>query len=219
MNYFAHGRSFLDRPYFVAGTAVPDWLNVINRRAKARSAAAQPLVADPDPMVVDVAAGIIQHHHDDRWFHQTRAFAELNLQFSVDIRDCLADDTSFRPSFLGHILVELLLDATLIEQQPDQLDRYYKVLDEIDPQVVGEVVNRIATQPVDNLPRLIPRFSAERFLYDYLDDERLLYRLNNVMHRVRLPQIPAALLGFFPDARDAVRRRSEELLTSPADED
>ena len=32
MNYFAHALPFLDRPYFVAGTAVPDWLTVADRR-------------------------------------------------------------------------------------------------------------------------------------------------------------------------------------------
>ena len=37
MNYFAHGYAFLDDPYFLAGTAVPDWLSVIDRRMRARS--------------------------------------------------------------------------------------------------------------------------------------------------------------------------------------
>ena len=32
MNYFAHGVRFLEDPYFLAGTAVPDWLSVVDRR-------------------------------------------------------------------------------------------------------------------------------------------------------------------------------------------
>ena len=28
VNYFAHGLRFLNRPHFLAGTAVPDWLSV-----------------------------------------------------------------------------------------------------------------------------------------------------------------------------------------------
>ena len=32
MNYFAHALPFLDQPYFMAGTAVPDWLTVVDRQ-------------------------------------------------------------------------------------------------------------------------------------------------------------------------------------------
>ncbi len=214
MNYFAHGRHFIDNPYFMAGTAVPDWLNVVNRRAKARSKTARTFVDDPDPAVAAVAAGIVQHHFDDAWFHQTRAFAELSLQFSLAIRSLLEADTGFRPSFLGHILVELLLDAALVDEQPGMLDRYYQAIDQVDPVVVTRAVEAIATDSVASLAMLIPRFSTERFLYDYADDERLLFRLNNVMRRVRLPSLPEEITSLFPEARRSVRRRKAELLSA-----
>lgn len=212
MNYFAHGRRFLHDPYFVAGTAVPDWLSVVNRRVRAKSNRASLLVASEDGRVASLARGVMQHHHDDRWFHGTRAFAELSLEFTVEIRDRLSPDDGFRPSFLGHILVELLLDAALFENDVEQLDRYYAVLDCLDPGVVQSAVNRMATQETDLLALFIPRFSAERFLYDYLDDEKLRRRLNAVMRRVRLSPLPQALCGFFPAARQAVRQRKDELL-------
>jgi hypothetical protein len=154
----------------------------------------------------------VQHHHDDNWFHQTRAFAELNLYFTKEIRDRLPDDDGFRPSFLGHILVELLLDATLIEDNPAALHRYYAVIEALDPYVVNRAVNRMATQETGMLAFFIPRFSAERFLYDYAEDGKLLFRLNNVMRRVRLPALPETLAEFFPEARRLVRQRSAELL-------
>jgi hypothetical protein len=37
MNYFAHARPFLDQPYFMAGTGVPDWLTVVDRRVRLRA--------------------------------------------------------------------------------------------------------------------------------------------------------------------------------------
>ena len=216
MNYFAHSRHYLDDPYFVAGTAVPDWLSVVNRRARARSKLAAPYATDQDPRVAAVARGIMQHHYDDAWFHQTRAFAELSLYFTNEIRDRLPKDDGFRPSFLGHILVELLLDATLIEDSPVVLDRYYAVMDSLDPYFVNQAVNRMATQETGMLSFFIPRFSQERFLYDYAEDAKLLFRLNNVMRRVRLPSLPKALAQFFPEARHLVRQRSAELLAGEA---
>ena len=218
MNYFAHGRHFVDDPYFLAGTAVPDWLSVVNRRVRARGRLARKFVDDVDETVSDVARGIVQHHHDDDWFHRSRAFVELSWGLTVAIRDLLPKDDGFRPSFLGHILVELLLDARLIEERPDQLDAYYRAIESLDPEVVNQVVNRMTTRPTGMLAFFIPRFSSERFLYDYLDDEKLLGRLNNVMRRVRLPQLPDVLLDFIPDARRLVKERQWELLKPPAND-
>ena len=56
MNYLAHAYRFLDQPLFVAGTALPDWMNVLNRRNRPRRQYAQPLLADDDPAVAQLAA-------------------------------------------------------------------------------------------------------------------------------------------------------------------
>src|SRR5438045_4126379 len=136
MNYFAHGRRFIHDPYFLAGTAVPDWLSVIDRKVRARSKNAAKFADAADPRVAAVARGVMKHHPDDGWFHQTRAFAELSLHFTVAVRDLLPPDDGLRPSFVGHILVELLLDSRLAEDAPGQLDAYYRAMESVDPPVV-----------------------------------------------------------------------------------
>lgn len=212
MNYFAHGRVYVHDPYFLAGTAVPDWLSIIDRQVRAKPKGARLLVEDDDPRVAAVARGIVQHHADDDWFHQTTAFHQLNVTFTGQIREVMSGDDGFRPAFLGHILVELLLDAVLIQQQPAQLDEYYQALAQVDAELVQQVVNQIAAKPTDRLAPLLPRFINERFLYDYADDGKLLHRLNQVMRRVNLPPLPESLLGFFPAARERVASRHLELL-------
>src|SRR5688572_14827736 len=106
MNYFAHGLAHLDDPYLLAGTAVPDWLNVADRGVRVRSKQAAPFIDDADPSLARLARGIVQHHRDDAWFHDTSVFHELCWQFTALLKPTLADDEGFRPSFLGHILVE-----------------------------------------------------------------------------------------------------------------
>jgi hypothetical protein len=212
MNYFAHGRRFIDQPYLLAGAAVPDWLNVVDRRVRVRSRRAEEWVRHEDGRVAQVARGIVAHHDDDRWFHGTRAFAELSWAFTAQLRDCLPADEGLRPSFLGHVLVELLLDANLGEDDPASLDRYYAALAEVDAELVERTVERIAARGTPRLAEFIPRFVAERFLYDYADDDRLLYRLNQVLRRVELPRLPDSLRAWFPAARRAVRQRQDELL-------
>ena len=216
MNYFAHGRTYTHDPYFLAGTAVPDWLSIIDRQVRAKPKGAKPLADDSDPRVASLARGILQHHTDDDWFHQTTAFHELNVAFTGQIREILSGDDGFRPAFLGHILVELLLDAVLIEQQPEQLNAYYDALGQVDAELTQSVVSRIAARPTDRLAPLLPRFISERFLYDYADDGKLLHRLNQVMRRVNLPALPTSLVAFFPEARNAVATRHLELLGKTA---
>jgi hypothetical protein len=172
-----------------------------------------PFTQSFDPAVESTAKGIVQHHLDDDWFHRTRAFNELSWQFTVEIRDILSPDDGFRPSFLGHILVELLLDDVLIQQNPSSLDAYYDVMNSLDEAKVAEIVNRMTTRPAARLAEFIRLFSAERFLYDYAEDATLLFRLNRVMRRVKLPELPDSVSDFFPSARDAVRQRSLELMT------
>lgn len=214
MNYFAHGRAFLDRPYLLAGTAVPDWLSVVDRKVRARGKSAATLLHDGDRRVAEVARGIVRHHEDDRWFHQTPAFAELSLQLTVRVRDELADDAGFRPSFLGHILVEILLDAALIDQAPRQLDQYYAALDEVDPHLVGRVVREVSGKEAAALPEFIEVFRRVRFLYDYGEDAKLLPRLNGVMRRVGLPLLPDSLLDTLAEARQLVAAHRHELLSA-----
>ena len=48
MNYFAHGWQFTDDPYFLAGTAAPDWLCVADRGVSLRSKNAAAWIGDDD---------------------------------------------------------------------------------------------------------------------------------------------------------------------------
>ena len=215
MNFLCHGLPYLDRPLMVAGTAVPDWLSVVDRRVRARGKRARQYLDSPDPELRDVAAGIVQHHHDDRWFHSTRAFAETNLQLAVQLRDLLPGDAGFRPSFVGHILIEMLLDALWIRDDSSFGDRYYERLCSISPGRVQRCVNRITGQPTERLAELIERFIEVRFLYDYLDEAKLLMRLNQVMRRVGLAPLPPAVGQWLPEATRLVESRRRLLLSPP----
>jgi hypothetical protein len=212
MNYLAHGWPFLDDPYFLAGTAVPDWLSVADRQVRARGKHAAEFCDHDDPRFAAVARGIVQHHDDDRWFHQTRAFAELSLEFAARIRRHFKGDDGTRPWFLGHILVEILLDAALLESAPARVEQYYAALGNIDVNIVQAAVNRIAPQPTDRLAGFVSLFCSERFLWDYADNGKLSTRLDQVMRRVGLPRLPQSFIELLPPMRIAVSDRKSALL-------
>ncbi len=212
MNYFAHAIPFLDQPYFVAGTAVPDWLTVADRAVRLRGRNAAPLVDDADEPTALVARGLLQHVRDDARFHASRAFTETTLALGVRIRQRVGAEGGFRPGFLGHLLVEVLLDASLVAEDLGRLEAYYRALDRIDPYRVQAVVNRIATRPTERLAALIRGFRRERILWDYLEDAKLWVRLNQVMRRVQLTPLPDGLVDLLPEARQLVDGRKSQLL-------
>lgn len=211
MNYLAHGYRFVDDPYFVAGTALPDWMSVLDRRNRARSQAAHAWIDSSEPHMAAFARGVMQHHEDDRWFHQTEPFARLSTTFAVELRELVLQ--GHQAGFLGHIAVELLLDAVLIEDVPERLDAYYNALSQLDPEQVQAAANRLLPRPVERLSLLVPRFIAERFLADYIDDSLLWRRLNHVMRRVGLEPLPAAVIDWLASARPRVRAAAGSLLT------
>jgi hypothetical protein len=213
MNYLAHSLQCQESPYEVAGAAVPDWLGMTRPRLRCRSRHARPHVSADDPQLAAVARGVMRHHADDDWFHQTGAFGDVMLELARRIRGVTGDTDGMRPGFLGHILLELLLDATLHAEQPEVLDRYYDALGRIDPAVVAGAVGHMAECDAASLAGIIERFVELRFLYDYADDDRLAYRLNQVMRRVGLPELPRAFTEILPEARILVAAASRNLLT------
>jgi len=212
MNYFAHALPFLDDPYFAVATGVPDWLSVVDRRVRLRLKHVEPYCVDTDPQFAAIAGGVRQHLVDDNRFHGTRAFAETNLELTVLSRDALGGESGLRPGFLGHLLTEVLLDAALVEDHPDELKQYYRLLESTDAAAIEAAVNRMAPRPTERLATMIVLFHRERILSDYLEDGKLLRRLSQVMRRVGLDPLPEGFADALPAARRVVSARKEELL-------
>jgi hypothetical protein len=212
VNYFAHALRHLHRPYFLAGLAVPDWLSVVDRRVRVRRRRIEERIPDLSDEDREIAAGIVQHLEDDRWFHGTPGFFAVTGEIGRAFRETLSEADSWRCGFLGHILMELLLDAALIEQSPARLADYYRTLEGIDPQRVQSVVTTLASGEPTRLAEFVGLFQRERFLEDYLDDARLLRRFNQVMRRVGLNPLPEEALTVLQFGRETVRERIGELL-------
>ncbi len=212
MNYFAHALPYFDRPYMMAGTAIPDWMAVADRSVRVRTKHAEAFLDDPDPETAAVARGVLQHLRDDAAFHGTRPFAETSLALTVQVRDVLEGETGMRPAFLGHLLTEVLLDASLIADDVDRVDEYYRVLGSVDAERVEAAFNRMAPNPTRRLAVFIELFLRERILRDYLEDAKLWVRLNQVMRRVRQQTLPERFMTILPAARRLVDQRRDGLL-------
>lgn len=196
----------------MVGCCVPDWLSSADRQCRVREKRALEFINHENEFTANIARGVVQHHRDDYWFHQTRAFVEMNMQFAQEVREELAGEAGFRPSLLGHIIIELLLDAYLHKRHPGKLNRYYELVAQVDSAAAQNAINLFATRPTDRLVHYQQRYLEARFLFDYSDDERLLYRINQVFKRVKLNPLGDSILPWIKSARRRVYDSVAELL-------
>lgn len=177
-----------------------------------RSKRVQPFVDHSNSRQDQFARGVLQHLQDDDWFHQTITFYDLSGKLARMFGELDLPSERFYPGFLGHIVIEILLDAILIEKFPGKIEEYYDAINEVDPQEIERAVNLMGTNTTDRLAPLIPRFSSERFLEDYLIPEKLLFRLNQVMKRVKLSSLPDHTTEILVEGKQMVEQSWRDLL-------
>lgn len=212
MNCFAHALPFLDRPYYAVGASLPDWLAAADRKCRVREKKAVTWVDDDDPVVAAVAGGVVQHHQDDYWFHTSSIFRDFEMKFAIEIREVYDGDKSMRPGFVAHVMVEMFIDSWLQKNLPDQLERYYELVADVDSVQVQQAVNQFATRPTDRLVPAMKRFVSERYIFDYVTDQGAAYRMSRVLQRIGLEPLDDRILPWAATARPRVYDRIDPLL-------
>ena len=213
LNYFAHARSFLDRPFAVAGSCLPDWIAAC--KGPRLRAASLPTPRVPlSPENAQIREGVIDHLDTDARFHANPRFRQACKELTLAVRTARTPDPHYRASFVGHVLVELLLDAELIDRDPSGLQRFYEATRAIDSE---DLVHRasvvLSIEPLPALARLHRRFNELEFLRDYRDDQLIVARLLDVGRRAGLDLGPAEpLTTVLPWARNHVRSCTDALL-------
>lgn len=216
MNSFAHALPFLDNPYYAVGASLPDWLAAADRKCRVRRKRAVDWVNDEDPIVAEVADGVVQHLKDDHWFHTSAVFRDFEMKFAVEIREIYDGEKSMRPGFVAHVMVEMFIDSWLQQNFPGQLERYYDMIADVDAQKVQNAINRFATNATEKLVPAMEMFLSERFIFDYVTDEGAVYRMSRVLQRIGLEPLDDKILPWAATARPRVNEQIKGLLSGYA---
>lgn len=191
-------------------------LSLIDRKSRVRRRTLEahlPALAEPSQEADrELVLGMLQHLHDDQWFHSTPGFYLTTNGLGQLFRKSLGPDEDWNCGFLGHLVTELLLDAALYETHPGGLDAYYAACLQVDAKRIEQTVSLMATKPPMDLSRFIQLFIRERFLVDYASNERLLYRLNQVLRRIGARALPDDVLPVLQRGRELVRDAIPQLL-------
>lgn len=204
MNYLAHAVDVLDDPWMVAGTSLPDWLRAVDRKARVRPETLRTMNVVDGTQEARVKAGALKHHDDDLRFHTNDAFETLTHEAVHDIR-ALSPDPRLRASALGHIVIEMLLDAIVEERKPGSTARYYEAIETLDIDELARIVARFTGRDVPSLKTLFPRFVRARFLFAYATDDGVVDALEGVAWRTGMPPPPSGTAEVVRALRPRVR--------------
>ena len=159
-----------------------------------------------------MAAGVVQHHEDDYWFHGSAIFTRVTLELAVEYREQFGNSQAMRANLIGHIVIEMFLDAFLESKFPGSMEKMYDWVADLDAEKVQDCINHFASQPTTKLAGEIERFQSERYLFDYQKDEGVRYRMNNVLGRLNLDLMPEESIAWLGKKRQQVFKHAEALL-------
>lgn len=219
MNYLAHAWVLPELvPELVLGAALPDLLGALDRRGpRATLEGAERLAAEG---AHELARGVRAHLVADACFHQLPAFTAGRAALAPLAAGLAQEGARVRGFFLTHLLLEMLLDAELLAREPDLGAAFYEALARADREAAARAAASALGAPRDPaaFARGAERFVQARFLLDYVDDEALAARLEQVLGRARqtLPRAARVrLVAGLPAARAEVRALLPALVERP----
>lgn len=208
MNYLSHFYLVGDSadPYLVLGMVLPDMVKNHRKSWNAHPRKHEKELAD-DGIMTSIRRGWELHLETDRRFHSSAFFSYHSSRLRKQIAQVLPH-RPFRPFFLAHVALELLLDSLLIIQEKVDTGKFYTQLAACRE---SEVVRFLEINGIPEAASFIPwlrEFISSAYLYSYSNPGSLSYSLDRIGRRVwQAPVDPRAreqLTGILLAYRDLI---------------
>lgn len=190
MNLVAHYH--LDRTlvnsYFTVGAATPDLLSIYNSQLRIKQRHLKRLNEEEagriTPPFLD---GLQRHFFADGIFHTSPLFHQETKRISNMLVEYFPDLDIQRKFFIGHILLELMLDKVLINLHPGILESYYGHFEALQPfRDIKKSLQIAVGHDLPNYEAYLKRFVRRKYLYHYADPKHLAWLLRRILRRVRI---------------------------------
>jgi hypothetical protein len=220
MNYLSHYYTDNDpgNPHFNFGLMLPDMLGAARRGWKPVNGR---LYSFDDPEAELIWQGFQQHLRADSLFHNTAFFTTQTRSIRNILEQAGLVQPGLRLFFVAHVLLEIMLDRLIIKTHPHIPDRFYNDLDVVTEDTLSSFFTGMQSEIPERLFRILARFKEHKYLYSYVDDERLFFALNRIMERggqvpypdnmlpvfsMAITEIESALLPLFEDFFGMMRK-------------
>ncbi len=213
MNFLSHGllvrRTGSDS--VLIGSALPDLAPLADRKLRMTPRRIELL---DELGAHEVARGCRHHRAVDRAFHHGRPFMESRKR----VEEVLPSGQLPLPrSLLAHVLVEIGIDAEILQRYPAFANRTYpESFEHYDWSSLFRLLREVCRAPTDALEGLVDRFDSGAFLRTYATDDGVLDRFHGMVARLGrdglTPAMRAALLPAVALARADARDSFDELM-------
>ncbi|RMG24032.1 MAG: hypothetical protein D6730_13330 [Bacteroidetes bacterium] len=225
MNYFSH--YFLDKDrtdsLFFVGVMTPDLISTFNRSRRLK-AGRLPIVIEHEATEEQLSFynGVLRHFEVDDVFHNSDFFHRETRLITHTLKEGFGKEHIPRAFFISHILFELMLDRILIKQHSSLLYAFYRHFQEKDIQLLVQLTEWVACQPLPGYDHFLKRFGEVRFLYRYADWDFILEVMRMVMDKVNISRLDFLFsdkfLVLMQKYEEGLRRRLPRALNQLASE-
>jgi acyl carrier protein phosphodiesterase len=186
MNFLAH--FYFDgvdgAPSYNLGLVLPDLMGMVRRGWKLKQSHLQNHVI---PVHKAIASGASAHLQMDDWFHKTDFFIRGRSLVKATLEEAGVTYPPYRPGFLSHVLLELLLDRLIVLHYTSMVSKFYRELAIVSVDWVRSFFESINLTFDDNFPAFFTQFINNQFAFRYAYDTPLLEALNQIAKRVSQP--------------------------------
>ena len=188
LSHFYHEIPVTD-PYFTVGIILPDILSNYSFRNRETVKLHAAKIADSDDEeILSLSRGVRRHYEVDGFFHNSEFFDQNVDAIKQMILPLNLPPFQKRLYAFAHVALEIILDRTILLEQPEVCDQMYALLAKAKPEVITKFIsiNTTASNP-DGVADHLEKFIEHEFLYDYLNDDRLLELLGRINTRLGNP--------------------------------
>lgn len=210
MNFLSHYyfvRHTAD-PYLALGSVLPDMVrnhrkdwNLHPSRVRERY--------EGESALFSIFRGWELHMEADRQFHSSEFFRKHSSGLRKEIASFITE-LPFRPFFLAHVALELLLDSLLIIHKKVDADNFYLQLSGCSPPEVTRFIALCQIPGADSFLPWFDEFRNSRYLFTYSRPERLAYALDRIGQRVWQAPFPGGYRRDLEAVLSAYRAKIEK---------
>ena len=178
-HYYVHHRS---SEYFNFGLLFPDILGGFSRDLKLGIFKSQYNGGN-----LDFLEGVAHHELADGLWHNHAYFTVKRAEMKEILIKHGLDQLPYRPFFITHIILELLLDRMLLSEKNGLGEAMYNSLEKLPQEfLLGLFEDKEVSE---SFCLFFQRFLKARFVLNYIDDDKFMISLNQLFTRINQPSI------------------------------
>ena len=180
----------IDDPHYTLGKILPDLLR--NFKKGLRIKASEDIAIEFE-YLQPLHKGIENHHQVDFHFHNSDFFKKYSNEIKVILKTEAYDSIRKYYYFYAHILLEMMLDRLLLKKNREIGTKFYEQLREIKKETISGFLRYNGVDiPAKEFFNYLSGFVNARYLFEYIDNDKLLYALGRINYRAGLYHFTSA---------------------------